>query len=157
MLLAANIRKNPHPNPLPRRGTLRLLFRPPRKRRSLGTDEEHLTAFRRTDDTQTMDSDHSLGVGFSGALSKTLVQLRFIHGNLHLFTYHLQESFVIHLFIGDVLAIMKNCISSSGSWCVLGIFLALKMIGFESYAVFLCQRFDDGDILAIERTLVSVE
>jgi hypothetical protein len=69
----------------------------------------------RTDGNQTMDSDHSVGVGFSGALSKTLVQLRFSHKNLHLFTNHLQESFVIHLFIGDILAIVKNRISSNGS------------------------------------------
>ena len=52
---------------------------------------------------------------------------------------------------------MKNRISSNRSWRILGFFLTLKMIGFESYTVFFCQSFDDGDILTIERTLVGVK
>ena len=76
--------------------------------------------------------------------------------NRILLTYQLQKPFVVHLLIGDVLAIVENSIGGNGRRGTLGLFLALQMDGFEKNSIVFGNGLDDGNILAVERALAGV-
>lgn len=75
---------------------------------------------------------------------------------MNLLANQLQETLVVHLLIGDVLAIMEDCISGNWRGCILGLFLALQMYGFERDAIVFGNCFNNGNILSVERALAGV-
>ena len=76
--------------------------------------------------------------------------------SFHLFAYHFQESLVVHLFVGDILAIVEDGIGGDGCRSVLCLLLALQMDGLERNTFFFGDGFKDGHILPVERALVGI-
>ena len=71
-------------------------------------------------------------------------------------TYQFQEPLVVHLFVGDIRAIVEDGIGGDGGWSVLCFLFALQMDGLERNPLFLGYGFKNRHILPIERTLVGI-
>ena len=79
-----------------------------------------------------------------------------ISENVILLANQLQEPLIVHLLIGDVLAIVKDSIGGDGCGCIPCFFLALQMDGFKRDVIVFGNGLDDGNILAVERALAGV-
>lgn len=75
---------------------------------------------------------------------------------MNLSTYQLQKPLVVHLLIGNVLAIVEERVGGDGSGRILGLLLALQMDGFERNAIVFGNSLDDGNIFAVEWALTGV-